>query len=36
MEYHDLALGELDAIPVEKERKQALYDFAETLIGRQH
>jgi geranylgeranyl diphosphate synthase type II len=36
MEYHDRALGELDAIPVEKERKQALYDFAETLIGRQH
>jgi len=36
MEYHDRALGELDAIPVEKERKQALYDFAESLIGRQH
>ncbi|MFM2000132.1 MAG: hypothetical protein RL204_2079 [Bacteroidota bacterium] len=36
MEYHDRALGELDAIPVEKERKQALYDFAEGLIGRQH
>ncbi|MFZ4785962.1 MAG: polyprenyl synthetase family protein [Flavobacteriales bacterium] len=36
MDYHDRALSELDAIKVDSERKKPIYDFAETLIGRQH